>query len=618
MAVAFVLGALAVIAVNVFSARLGIAAPLLLVVVGVGVSFLPFVPAVVVQPEWILGGVLPPLLYASALSMPTMDFRRDLKVISSLSVVLVVLSAVLVGWLLSLIVPGMTLAMGIALGAVISPTDAVATSIVRRLGVSGRIVTILEGESLLNDASALVVLRSAVAAMAAAISLGHVAWDFVYAVIVAVIVGAVVGKVGLWVRARIHDSALNTAASFVVPFLAYLPTEHLEASGLVAVVVTGLVMGYGAPRVLRPEDRRAEESNWRTVELLLEGSIFLLMGLELSGLIEQVRTEHESAWFAVAIAAFSLVLVLGLRAGFWIPLLFILRRERRRLSQSRWMLSRFQERLDSGQPGMGDPAIVEAMQPAQKRRMARRVRRVRKRRRPFDGVPTPEQIEVRRNRIQEFLDRRMADIDYLTSEPLDAKAGLVLVWAGMRGAVTLAAAQTLPETVPGNPGYHRALLVLVAFLVAAGSLLLQGGTLGWVVRRLGMGTDDSAAAQTERMQLVADLSGPAAELCDDPSLLRADGRRFDPRVVALVRYESVRVVDDHGLNQGLAEDGRAGEDPFAQYRELRLRVLRAQRSELLRLRDIGTYSAGALDGVLEVLDADEIGLDLRGGDTEVE
>ncbi|GMA24073.1 hypothetical protein GCM10025864_18320 [Luteimicrobium album] len=145
LAIPLVLGAIAVIVVTAFAPRLGIAAPLILVVVGVAVSFLPFVSAVELEPELILGGVLPPLLYSSAVSMPTMDFRRDFKLIGGLSVILVVVTSVLIGWVLYLVVPDINFPMGVALGAIISPTDAVATSIVKRLGVSPRIVTILEG-----------------------------------------------------------------------------------------------------------------------------------------------------------------------------------------------------------------------------------------------------------------------------------------------------------------------------------------------------------------------------------------------------------------------------------------------------------------------------------------
>ncbi len=603
------------IVVTAFAPRLGIAAPLILVVVGVAVSFLPFVSAVELEPELILGGVLPPLLYSSAVSMPTMDFRRDFKLIGGLSVILVIVTAVIIGWVLYLVVPDINLPMGIALGAIISPTDAVATSIVKRLGVSPRIVTILEGESLLNDASALVVLRSAVAAMAGAVSLGHVAWDFVYAVVVAVAVGFVVGRVSLLLRSRIKDPVLNTAASFVVPFVAYLPAEHLGASGLVAVVVTGLVMGQGAPRYLRPQDRRAEESNWRTVELLLEGAVFLLMGLELFGLVTEVHEEHQSAMKAVMIAAVAFVGVLVVRTAFLVPFLFALRRDRRELKQQRAALARAQERLDQGLPSFSGGPFPPGRGPGgrtlsdrEKRRLKRRAERERKRRGGMDA----DQLAARKTRVQQFIDRRVADIDYLTGEPLGAKQGVVLVWAGMRGVVTLAAAQTLPETVTGNDDYHRALLVLIAFIVAAGSLFLQGGSLGWVVRHLGLASEDAGAARAERQQLVAELAGTAAAECARDDLTRADGSAYDPGVVDLVRRESVRIVDENGFDLVPGTENTR----YDQYRELRIRVIRAQRDELLRIRDVGTYSADALGDVLEYLDADEIGIELRGAHDE--
>ncbi len=160
------IGIAVMVAVNVIAPKIGIASPLLLVLLGIGISFLPVVAPIEIKPEWILGGILPPLLYSSAVNMPAMDFRRDLRTISAFSVLLVIGSAVVIGYVMSRLIPDIDLATGIALGAIISPTDAVATSIVKRAGVAPRLVTVLEGESLLNDASALVLLRSATAATA--------------------------------------------------------------------------------------------------------------------------------------------------------------------------------------------------------------------------------------------------------------------------------------------------------------------------------------------------------------------------------------------------------------------------------------------------------------------
>ena len=141
--------------------KFGVASPLILVVLGILVSLLPFVPAVTIEPEWIIAGVLPPLLYSASVSMPAMNFRREFGAIGGLSVLLVIVSSVLLGLFFAWVIPGLGVAWGIALGAIVSPTDAVATGIVKRAGLSPRVVAILEGESLLNDATALVLLRAA-------------------------------------------------------------------------------------------------------------------------------------------------------------------------------------------------------------------------------------------------------------------------------------------------------------------------------------------------------------------------------------------------------------------------------------------------------------------------
>ncbi len=276
-----VAGVLVIVTVTSVAGRIGVAAPLLLVVAGVGISFLPGMPRIEVPPEAILAGVLPPLLYAASVNMPAVDFRRDFKAISGLSVVLVLVSALSLGWLLPRLIPGIGFAEAFALGAIVSPTDAVATSIVRRTGVAPRLVTVLDGESLLNDATALVLLRTAVAATGASVSFWHVGLDFVQAVGVAVVVGVLVAVVSLFVRSLVEDATVATSISFVVPFLAYAPSEHLGGSGVVAVVVAGLVIGSRSLVELRADDRIAEAVNWRTIAFLLEGAVFLVMGLEL-------------------------------------------------------------------------------------------------------------------------------------------------------------------------------------------------------------------------------------------------------------------------------------------------------------------------------------------------
>ena len=224
MVVLFTLALLCVAAASAFSGLLRIAAPLLLVVVGGAVGFIPGVPELEIDPEWVLIGVLPPLLFSSAASMPAMNFRRELRSITGLSVVLVVLSSLLLGWFFSVTL-GISLPWGVALGAIVSPTDAVATAIARRVGVPHRVLTMLEGESLLNDASALVLLRSAVAAAAGGIALGGVVLDFLWAVAGAALIGFAVGWLHLWVRSKLADPPASTVISYAAPFLAAIPAE---------------------------------------------------------------------------------------------------------------------------------------------------------------------------------------------------------------------------------------------------------------------------------------------------------------------------------------------------------------------------------------------------------
>jgi len=226
---------------------------------------------------------LPPILYSSAVNVPIVDFKRNFSSIFGLSVLLVLVSAFATGWVLFELFPKLSYAEGVALGAVISPTDAVAaTAIGKRLGLPPRLVTILEGEGLVNDATALVLLRSAVAAAATTVSFWSSLGDFVYAVIVAILIGVIIGAVTVWVRSKFRDSVLDTAISFAIPFLAYIPAEAIHASGVIAVVAAGLYSGHAAAQRFSPQARISERLNWRTIQFVLENGVFLLMGLEIS------------------------------------------------------------------------------------------------------------------------------------------------------------------------------------------------------------------------------------------------------------------------------------------------------------------------------------------------
>jgi CPA1 family monovalent cation:H+ antiporter len=521
--------------------RVKVPAPVLLVLIGIGVSLLPFVDAIVVAPEWVLIGVLPPLLYSASVSLPATTFRREFGAISGLSVVLVLLTAVVLGLLFVWLIPGLGFWWGVALGAVVSPTDAVATAIVKGTAVSHRVTAILEGESLLNDASALVLLRTAVLGTAATVTFWGVLGDFAYAVVVALVIGLVVGHLTLLVRSRVTQPAVGTVLSFTVPFLASIPAEVLHASGLVAAVAAGLSVGRHAARRLSPQQRISDEQNWQTVSLVLEGAVFLLMGLQIFAILQDAHHGTDgggaAALQALGIGAAALVVTLLVRAAFVVPLLAVLGGRGRLGERSRVRVERMQQAAEQGDPTVvGRSGRQRPVRTMDLDRFTRRVRQV------------------------------LADLDYLAASPLGPREGAVVVWAGMRGAITVAAAQTLPEGVDAPP--HRALLVLVAFAAAALSLVLQGGTLGLVIRWLKPAGDDPAAEETEHDEVMGLLKRTAEQ-------------------VPTVEGESRK--------------------------ERRLRQIVAQRNALLDARDLGVFGADILVSALASLDAAQIALELQGG-----
>lgn len=566
------LGVVAVAVVTALAQRLGVAGPLVLVALGLGIGLLPFVSVPEIDPELILIGVLPPLLYASAVRLPAIEFRRDLAPITGLAVVLVVVTALALGWFFSLVLPDVGFALGVALGAILSPTDAVATGIAKRLGISPRVTTMLEGESLLNDATALVLLRTALlAVVAGSFSFGTAVLSFVWAVFIAIAIGAIVGMIAIRLRSWVRSSAASTAIGFTVPFLAYLPTEHLNGSGLVAAVIAGIVAGQGAQRWFTPEQRLSDEVNWRTVELLLEGGIFLIMGLELDQIITAVTRRHEGLVLPTVVALVALVIILVVRAAYVASLLWVGRKRVRQRDRER--IEKMDARLD---------AIAENGWPTGPVG----------RRRP---QPSPQRAERRLETMRERVARALADVDYYQSTPLGWKHGFVIVWAGMRGVVTLAAAQTIPRSVEDRP-----VLILIAFVVALVSLMLQGFSLPWVVRKLDLGSESGTTDdRAEQRRLDVELRDAAAGALSDPALRQRDGSAFDEQLLERMgmRYAEPRDEDGSGFARDILE--------------LRFALIQVMRSRLTTLSSGGTFSTHSLRHTMAELDADQLSIELR-------
>lgn len=578
-----IFGVILVVAATTVAPKLGVATPLLLVGLGLGVSLLPFVEPVVVNPEWILAGVLPPLLYSVAVGTPVMEFRRDFRLISAFSVLLVIITSLAIGLVAVLLVPGLPWGLGIALGAIISPTDAVATSIVRKAGVSSRLVTVLEGESMLNDASALVLLRSAVAALGVTISVWQVGGQFLWAVFAALVIGWLVGKANLFVRRWIKQVPAGVALSLVVPFAAYLPAEHLQASGLVAAVTAGLVTGYGSPHRMGAEERIAERAVWKTVELLLESGVFLLVGLELPTLVASLSADGAYLGHPIILAVVAGAVALLVRAGFVAFAVWSLARRNRFTPRVRKQLSQIHQQLSDGQ-------LPEATPPKeQARKHFRRLTR--------GATKRTEQERI--GRWQQLVGRRIADLDYLAAEQFGWRDGVILVWAGMRGAVTIAAAQSLPADI-----VHRPLVILAATLLAVGTLVVQGFTLEPLARRLGLVVDDNEVDPSQWLQLQAELDSVAHH--GFPS--QQDG---EPDPLLLRVEERLKQSTEGAGKNWFGFQGAEATAAWAKFRELRLAAITAQRDRLIELRALGNYPSAMLDDALAQLDAQQISIELR-------
>ena len=288
--------AAAVLAVTALADKSSLPAPLVLIVGGVAASYLPGVPEVRLEPDVVLLGLLPPLLYSTAISTSLVDFNANRRPILLLSIGLVVATTFGVGALVHAVLPGLSWAASLAIGAVVAPPDAVAaTAIARHIGLPRRIVTILEGESLLNDATALVSLRTAIVAIGGGVELWHIGLDFLRAAGGGVLIGVATYLVVGWLRRHISDPVFDTGLSLVVPFAAYLAAERIGASGVIAVVVAGLLLGHRAPVLQTAQSRIAERMNWRTIAYVLENAVFLLIGLQGRWLLSDV-SDSDLSW----------------------------------------------------------------------------------------------------------------------------------------------------------------------------------------------------------------------------------------------------------------------------------------------------------------------------------
>ncbi|MFE0103970.1 Na+/H+ antiporter [Streptomyces sp. NPDC059009] len=290
--------------------RTPVPAPLLLVAAGLAVSYIPKVPDYHLDPHVVLPLILPPLLHTAALESSYLDLRANVRPVALLSVGYVLFATVAVGWLAYLLVPDLPLTAALVLGAVVAPPDAVAaTAIARRVGLPSRITTILQGESLVNDATAITAYKVALAAaVGAGASWGGGIREFLMAAVGGVGVGLLLMVPIHWLRSHLKEAMLQNTLSLLVPFVAYAAAEQVGASGVLAVVVVALYLGHRSWQV-DFETRLQEAAVWKVVAFILESSVFALIGLQLRVVVGELGEygAGQAVWYAVGVFVFVVV-----------------------------------------------------------------------------------------------------------------------------------------------------------------------------------------------------------------------------------------------------------------------------------------------------------------------
>jgi len=323
---------IAVAALVTIARRLGIAYPIFLVIGGLTLGLVPHIPRIEIDPDLIFLVVLPPLLYLAAFYTPLRSLRANLGTIGSLAVGLVIVTALAAALVARALIPGLPWPVALALGAIVAPPDEIAaTAVAARLAVPRRIVTILEGESLLNDATALTIYSVAIAvAVGGTFTPASGISTFALYLLGGIAIGLAVGWVVAQIRSRIEDTPVEITISLLTPYAAFLPAEHLGASGVIATVVAGLYLGRHASRMAGADMRLTGRAVWETITFLLNGVVFIITGLEVPLLLGQLapsRALHLVGVGVVVSAALFLVRAVWIYATAYLPPI-ILRRPR--------------------------------------------------------------------------------------------------------------------------------------------------------------------------------------------------------------------------------------------------------------------------------------------------
>jgi len=505
------------VGIRYLARRVAIAEPILLLAAGVLLGLYPNLPQVELEPDLVFALFLPPILFAAAYFTPIRDFRADARAILLLAVGLVLFTAVAVGLVAQVVIPTMSLAAALTLGAIVAPPDAVAaTAIFRRLGVPRRIVTILEGESLVNDATSLTLYRAA-----AAVALGTIAFspaatsvDFLVIGAGGVLVGVLIGLVMTALLRRTGDPVLEIAVTLIAPTVTYLFAERFGVSGVLAVVVAGLITGRRAARVLSPDARLLGSGAWQILIWAIHAVVFMAIGLQLPTILAGLSATPASVLIGYGVAISATVIIA--RIVWVVPSAYLTR----------------------GRMTADEKAAYSTL-----------------------------------------------------------RVAAVVSWAGMRGVVSLAAALALAPDFPERP-----LILYLTFCVIVATLVGQGLTLPWVIRKLRMtATGDGMEAEETHARLAAVDAGlvRVKELREE----YPDHMPLLDQIVDELEHEVSHVAPrDIPLDEAQRE--------ALDHRAIRAAVRHAEREAVIQLRDDGVINDETLRRIELELDLEAV----RSGD----
>ena len=512
---------LIILALVMLANKLRLAYPIVLVLGGLALSFFTDFSNITINPELVFFIFLPPLLYEAAWQVSWKEFWRWRRVITGFAFPIVIITSCVIAVFSSNLIPGFTLALGFLLGGIISPPDAIsATTIMRRLNVNKSLLSIAEGESLLNDAASLIVFRFALATVITGqFHFQQAATSFVLVIFMGIFVGLLVGAIFYAIHRWLPTTtSIEIVLTLVTPYCMYYFAEHFHFSGVLAVVSGGLFLSSKRQSMLNYRSRIQGVNVWTNVVFVLNGVIFLLIGLQLPSITRQLGdiSLGRAIWYALAI---SFVLILTRLLCTFGSSLF-----------TRFM-SRFITVADPN-PGWRGP--------------------------------------------------------------------LALGWAGMRGVVSLAAALSIPLTYGGLPFPYRNLILFVTFIVILVTLVFQGLTLPWVIRKVRPGEKYATIPEHKQEIIIQKKIAQASlqfleEKYGDDCQLKEHLKNLHAKLKLDLRF----------LDRELEEINNTRENSFKKYQTTYLDLLEEQRRLLNEMNHIAEFDEDLIRKYLSLIDLEE-------------